>query len=435
MRSWCGCSVWLAGVVILTGGSAIGQVAVMPTGGTTAGQVLERPKPAERAVPVVIEVLGVGLLGPPLADCAFWSSESAWVLDGPSALDEFEIPDLSGPGLDTTNGGCTVNPPLFQRYEAFALPVRGLSAWNGTRVDIDETIIHLDADEQYFFDYEANFNYVAGLLAIDSGGGPEPQIIIGNDFAEFCGRGSFVITPFTVSAACTPSTISFTPTQSGDYVHIIRPDTNQPPFAEGSYFWRVRTCVTPGEAFEDPVNGFELADLGNCDLPGWDPLNGGCFDPATHPFVPLVPGTALSGASAYDAVLECQDTDWFTIYIPYAGDWNLQLTSDFPATYGVVNGQSGPLFTSGENFCPATGFAAATLTEPCVTSNLIYSAPSAGTFVIYVATDATTPVDSGRYTIEVLPECGCFQFGDLDCDCKVDLSDLQFMLFNFGMGC
>ena len=330
---------------------------------------------------------------------------------------------------DSTNGGCFGTIPVFGRMEV-GVPTCGLlNGQDGAPpivpacTDTDWYRISLETGASYIIDITAEVDVLIGVVA-DIGN--VPLLYDGDPFAFCADAFDFVDGGLTVLACNRGRTLVSVPTD-GEYVFVV--------FGPGGdigvahYEVVINSCAIDCVGSDTEGVLGEVANLGACDSPGWDPVNGGCSDTATLPFDMLQLNVPLCGASDYNGA--CRDTDWFLVDIPHAGDFDIELTCDRTMDVGVVLGAGGLQYTSSATFCPAVDFASAITVLACTTDALRFNFPSAGTYVVFVAPSFffdTGPRSYRLRVIDTLPPCPA----DINRNGTVDLDDLQILLFWFG---
>ena len=329
---------------------------------------------------------------------------------------------------DSINGGCLGAIPVFGTMEV-GVPTCGLLNGQdgappliGPCTDTDWYRIPLIGGTTYVIDIISEVDVSGGIL-VAAGNTPLPYD--GDPFA-FCTDAVGFLDGGIVAAACSNTRQLFTAPTTEEYVIAI--------FGPGGdigvahYELVIDSCAIECTGADAEGVPNEVADLTICEVPGWDPVNGGCLDPA-FAFDTVQINVPLCGASDYTGV--CRDTDWFLVDIPYAGDFDIELTCDRTMDVGVVLGNSGLEFTNAASFCPAVDFADAVTVLACTTDALRFTFPAAGRYVILVAPNFFFDPGERHYRLRVIgtrPPCPA----DINEDGAVDLADLQLLLFYFG---
>jgi hypothetical protein len=155
----------------------------------------------------------------------------------PGATNENE-PDCGLP-VDTVNGGCNSDPPVFSSISCYET-VCGTAAWDGTTRDTDWYEIVITEQTEYTWTVEAEFPVHIGLAeTIPAGSG---------DCEDHTGS----LNPYAYAGECEEVSITTDCLTPGTYWFFVAPDFSGPAFACGKQYVATLTCVPCGSTFSRP---------------------------------------------------------------------------------------------------------------------------------------------------------------------------------------
>jgi len=204
------------------------------------------------------------------------TSEECIVECPPGGTDEDE-PDCGLP-VDTVNGGCNSDPPVFSPISC-GETMCGTAAWDGSTRDTDWYEIVITEETEFTWTVEAEFDVVIGLVeTIPLGSGD-------------CGDITGSLNPYVLAGECEEINITTAYLPVGTYWFFVAPDFSGPAFACGKDYVATLTCVTGEPTFSYPevllwqididANRVEIDEVGTDSYHGYYP-NDVCYQYTLH---------------------------------------------------------------------------------------------------------------------------------------------------------
>ena len=329
-------------------------------------------------------------------------------------------------GIDSVNGGCTPHIPWDPQWVIIApFQMCGVTGRNEQYRDTDWYETRFVPGVTTELRVRADYPVRVGVIGYNGEALP-----LSDDVVAYCAQANELVGE-VLASDCVEQRSTFRVPVDAHYSLYIAPQDDAP-VGVGSYRIEMYGTPDPCEVCSPETDHesvpFERPEPGSC----IDMVNSGCVEGGGLLFDELRLDHWLCGAS-YREEAGCLDEDWFLIDLPVAGEYKIEVRGR--PLVDVWFFHSRPF---DESFCSDMGGRRRYSASGCLSDDPrtgTFSIDTPGKYVVW-AVMPDEPLDSqGEYSIRISNVCGvsCLGTADIDQDGAVGLTDLQELLYFFGL--